>query len=392
MLPIRGTDRPSRISLRCTLPVMTLAIWPARAPSLTPFFPTPKRGLSMKSRSNRAPRDWILKVREHFDRFAGSTTWLIDKNGMGKVRYDYTYSGKDMNTREAGVRFELKPACDELAWRRWSEWDVFPEDSICRTEGQAKALRTGKRGTDPEGVRPTWPWSQDQTELGTADFRSIKFNIYEASLRAGDGTGLRIHANADAHVRSCLAEDGVLLHVLSRCPLGQVVIKNGDRLSGEFRHRDFGREELNRQSESRGHVSRKHVLALTLFGLLGSGVFVAGRAKKPPGASRDRSSMPTISSTGRCDTTAEGREIVGRNRTCFNNRPLYCQPQTDGVVLAGDRPFVRLLGQVVCFRRILRGDSCAAAPAGGFTSTPKSNRATAADECFGESPIPACRA
>jgi hypothetical protein len=187
-----------------------------------------------------------IKVREHFDRFAGSTTWLIDKNGMGKVRYDYTYSGKEMNTREAGIRFTLKPVCDELAWRRWSEWDIFPNDSISRTAGHSKALRTGKRGADPEAVRPTWPWSQDQTELGTADFRSIKFNVYEASLRASDGAGLRVYANADAHVRSCLSDNGVLLHVLSRCPLGQVVIKNGDRLAGEFVIEVLRPEEPNR--------------------------------------------------------------------------------------------------------------------------------------------------
>jgi hypothetical protein len=180
------------------------------------------------------PEGLELKVREHFDGFAGTTSWLIDKNGMGKVSYDYTYSGNDMNTREAGVRFEMRPTCDEIAWRRWSEWDIFPEDSISRTEGKAKALRSGQRGADREGVRPTWPWSQDQTELGTADFRSIKFNIYEASLRASDGAGLQIHSNAGAHVRCCLADDGVLLHALSRCPLGQVVIKKGDRLAGEF--------------------------------------------------------------------------------------------------------------------------------------------------------------
>ncbi|MFA6109178.1 MAG: hypothetical protein WDA75_10440, partial [Candidatus Latescibacterota bacterium] len=38
---------------------------------------------------------------------------------------------------------------------------------------------------------------------------------------------------------------------------------------------------------------------------------------------------------------AEGHEIVGRNRTCLNNRPLYCKDH--GVVLAGDRPFLRLI-------------------------------------------------
>ena len=43
--------------------------------------------------------------------------------------------------------------------------------------------------------------------------------------------------------------------------------------------------------------------------------------------------------------SAEGRAIVGRNRTCFNNRPLYCEPGTEGVVLTGDRPFVRLLAK-----------------------------------------------
>ena len=48
--------------------------------------------------------------------------------------------------------------------------------------------------------------------------------------------------------------------------------------------------------------------------------------------------------TGALRYAAEGREIVGRNRTCFNNRPLYCSPGTEGVVLAGDRPLVRLLG------------------------------------------------
>ncbi len=205
-------------------------------PGAEPYavFPDAKTRVVDEAAAVSRPEGVELKVREHFDRFAGTTTWLMDKNGMGKVHYDYTYSGKPMNTREAGIRFELKPSCDELSWRRWSEWDIFPEDSICRTEGRAKALRTGKRGTDPENVRPTWPWSQDQTELGTADFRAIKFNIYEASLCAPNGAGLTVHANADAHVRSCLAENGVLFHVLSRCPLGQVAIKSGDRLTGEF--------------------------------------------------------------------------------------------------------------------------------------------------------------
>ena len=69
--------------------------------------------------------------------------------------------------------------------------------------------------------------------MGTADFRSIKFNVYEAALLAENGAGLRLHAAGDLHVRPGLAEDEVLFHVLSRCPLGQVVLKPGDELTGQ---------------------------------------------------------------------------------------------------------------------------------------------------------------
>ena len=83
-------------------------------------------------------------------------------------------------------------------------------------------------------MKPAWPWSQDQTELGTTDFRSIKFCIYEASLVAPDGSGVRVDANADAHFRACLADQGVNMYILSQCPLGPVVLKNGARLTGDF--------------------------------------------------------------------------------------------------------------------------------------------------------------
>ena len=74
----------------------------------------------------------------------------------------------------------------------------------------------------------------DETELGTADFRSIKYNIYEAALVSPDGSGISVHANADAHFRAALAPTGVAAHLLWRCPLGQVPLNPNDRLKGEF--------------------------------------------------------------------------------------------------------------------------------------------------------------
>jgi hypothetical protein len=63
-------------------------------------------------------------------------------------------------------------------------------------------------------------------------------------------------------------------------------------------------------------------------------------AWREPGQTKDAEFL----ASARLRYTAEGREIVGRDAGSLNNRPLYCQPQTPGVVLAGDRPFLRLIG------------------------------------------------
>ena len=183
-----------------------------------------------------------MTVRDHYAGFAGSTSWLIEKNGRGVVSCVYTYSGAKMNTREAGIRFLLNPACDQVRWRRWSEWGAFPEDSLSRTTGIAKAHRDPKWGQAIWNQAPAWPWTLDESELGTADFRAVKFNIYEAALAAPDGSGLSVQANGDVHFRAALATNGVAVHLLWRCPLAQVVLDPGDHLQGRFVVQLNGRE------------------------------------------------------------------------------------------------------------------------------------------------------
>ncbi|MCX6923628.1 MAG: hypothetical protein NT154_10545 [Verrucomicrobia bacterium] len=175
-----------------------------------------------------------LIVHDRYENFAGFTSLLIDREGRGVVACDYTYSGLPMDTREAGIRFLLKSGCDTLRWRRWSEWGVFPPESISRTEGTARAQRDRKWGEAHWNVRRAWPWALDETELGTADFRSIKYNFYEAALVSPNGSGLRVHASGDAHFRAALAPGVVAAHLLWRCPLGQVPLRPNDRLQGEF--------------------------------------------------------------------------------------------------------------------------------------------------------------
>jgi hypothetical protein len=175
-----------------------------------------------------------VTVKDRYENFVGAVRWLMDKEGVGKISYDYTYAGDDLDSREIGLKAILPAACDEVKWRRWSEWGLFPDDCICRTEGMAKARRNKKWPKQPANIRPDWPWSQDETELGTADFRSIKFCIYEASLTASNGSGVQVDANADVHFRACRAAQGVQMHILSQCPLAPVVFKNGARLAGDF--------------------------------------------------------------------------------------------------------------------------------------------------------------
>jgi hypothetical protein len=175
-----------------------------------------------------------LTVHDAYEGFAGFTSWLMDKEGRGVVACEYTYSGQPIDTREAGMRLTVKGACDELKWRRWSEWGVFPEESISRTKGTARAQRDRKWGEARWNARPAWPWSLDETELGTADFRSIKYNIYQAMLVSPKGAGLTMQASGNAHFRAALAPGGVAAHLLWRCPLGQVPLKANDRLQGEF--------------------------------------------------------------------------------------------------------------------------------------------------------------
>ncbi len=90
---------------------------------------------------------------------------------------------------------------------------------------------------------------------------------------------------------------------------------------------------------------KQRLFVTTLCGLLGVAVATSGPGEEPPWREPGQAVSSAYRQQGTLRYAAEGREIVGRNRTCFNNRPLYCNPGTEGVVLAGDRPMVRLLAK-----------------------------------------------
>jgi beta-galactosidase len=174
-------------------------------------------------------------VRDHYKNFQGSVEMLLDKNGNALVSFDYIFSGETFKVSEAGLRFLFDERCDEISWRRQTEWDVYPDDHIGRPEGRARAHAPGKWSQTPPSPflsAPSWPWYLDANEMGTRDFRATKYTIYEAALLAQNDAGIRVFSNGEANVRSCLAKDGVQFHTLLAAPPAQLAKTN--HLSGIF--------------------------------------------------------------------------------------------------------------------------------------------------------------
>ena len=146
---------------------------------------------------------------------------------------NYTYTGKRLETREVGIKAMLRPQYDEVCWRRWSEWgDVFPEESISRIASRAKAHRGKQWPNTPANVRPTWPWSLDETAPGHQRFpRDQVPRLRRLIDGPPTAQAFGVHSDANVHFRPCLAENGVTMHVLSQCTLAPVVLKKGSRLT-----------------------------------------------------------------------------------------------------------------------------------------------------------------
>lgn len=204
-------------------------------PSAPPYALLPDEATRQIEAIEVTDRDGCVEVtvRDRFDQFAGQVTWRLDRDGVGQVSYDYQYDGPDLDAREIGLKLLLRADCDTLRWRRWSEWGVLRDDDIGRPEGTARARRNASLPDQPDWRRPDWPWALDQTELGTNDFRGTKFCVYEAGL-SGPSGGVTLLAQADRHARTCLAPDGVWLHLISDCRMGPIVLRAGERLAGSF--------------------------------------------------------------------------------------------------------------------------------------------------------------
>jgi len=115
--------------------------------------------------------------------------YRIKINANGNVDFDYEFSslGK-LNPRQYGLVFYLPKDFQTLSWFRRGRWSVYPENHIGRPEGTARAVIPG--ALFKYRSAPSHGWKDDMNELGSADFRSTKANLFWSALTSEKGYGI----------------------------------------------------------------------------------------------------------------------------------------------------------------------------------------------------------
>ena len=140
----------------------------------------------------------------HYDNFKGGYEWTIEPTGKATVHAKFTYTGPDVLAREVGMSFSLPRGCTELSWNSHGEWGAYPSDHIGRTQGTAKAFYG--HGT---AVPPTWPWSEDDSPMGSNDFRSTKRNVTTCRIGYPGGASIDLESDGAHALRACVDTDRV---------------------------------------------------------------------------------------------------------------------------------------------------------------------------------------
>jgi beta-galactosidase len=137
---------------------------------------------------------------------AGFYAIKIDRSGRAEFSYEFKVRAKT-DPRQYGLVIYLDRSHDLLSWSRRGQWTSYPENHIGRPVGTARAL-SPDHGTVFRKP-PTWDWKDDQTRLGSNDFRSTKTNVLWAILSRPDGAGLMLVSDGRLGSRSFLDKNGI---------------------------------------------------------------------------------------------------------------------------------------------------------------------------------------
>lgn len=164
-----------------------------------------------------------------------------------RIRIDYDLKmRKDINPRQWGLVFDLDRRMNNISWDRKAHWSYFPEESIGRPTGAAKADPAENNLVEQVGAKPSGPWRLDRALLGSNDFRATKEHIHWAALE-GAGRGLLVSSpDNSASVRAWVQGNRVRLLVAGFNTGGsdhffgthysaeRRPLKAGDQIKGQF--------------------------------------------------------------------------------------------------------------------------------------------------------------
>ncbi|MEW5978459.1 MAG: glycoside hydrolase family 2 TIM barrel-domain containing protein [Acidobacteriota bacterium] len=151
--------------------------------------------------------DVVVMSRGHYNQLEGSYRTTVTANGVVRIQYDFQYKGPEVRTREIGLRFAVPPWFDRLSWKRKGEWTVYPDDHIGRNRGTARAH------SGHSAVPPQWSFAEDDSVMGTNDFRSTKRNIVRAQIDDSSGLGIEVVSDGTQHCRAIAESDRIAVHV-----------------------------------------------------------------------------------------------------------------------------------------------------------------------------------
>ena len=156
---------------------------------------------------------WV-KVEGSYDEADITLTYRMDS--VGSVSIDYELISKiDIDPRQIGLVFGVPREFELLSWDRIAQWSVYPDDHIGRPSGWAKPFTDGKSNLFKFGVKPEWPWSADQTPMGSNDFRATREKIKWAELSNDSSQGIRIESDGTHAVRAWVGNEKINLLVAS---------------------------------------------------------------------------------------------------------------------------------------------------------------------------------
>lgn len=143
----------------------------------------------------------IIEVSGSYSEFEGNYSFVINANGECTTNYAFK-ALKEINPRQWGLVFETPDTFQKTFWLREGLWNVYPNDHISRTQGEAPLFYAGIPDSVNPRVQPSWSWSMDYNQLGSNDFRATRRNIWHAGLKDDQERKVVVYSDGKQHWRS----------------------------------------------------------------------------------------------------------------------------------------------------------------------------------------------